>query len=391
MQSFFNSPIYGDLTKMVQITFNEASKKKVTLFGQTYIDRFFDFKNPQSKLTVSELMGTYKIRVMAALIGDKGLTPVRSNTGADTFIHKIPRFGHKVILTVDELRDLQDMMETQSRSSDAGIKAMFDENKKNELLKTMMNTVQDTVLGTKDALDYFFLSALFNEGVAEYNAFNNPEGIPFIANFEMKDENKLKVAVGEEWTVDNLKNGTVDPIDYLIDLIQKYSTTLTFDRILCSPKMRYSILRSKSLRLAVRGNDMAATPIREDELDSALKSLGIPPIEAVYKQNGILKDGKPSTITPINDDTLVLIPAGKLGVVRSAFEDNQIIEEDNVSYSTMTNGIRVAQWKVGESTGQDAGEYTQASVRALPIIKAINAIVSVKVNNVAVVDDEIVA
>ena len=45
------------------------------------------------------------------------------------------------------------------------------------------------------------------------------------------------------------------------------------------------------------------------------------------------------------------------------------------------NGIRVAKWQVGESTGQKAGEYTQASWRALPIITEIDGIVNYKVRN----------
>lgn len=381
MDSFFKSTIYGDLTKMVQIVFNEASKKKVTLFGQTYIDRFFDFKNPQFGLTVSELMGDYKIRIMASLIADKALTPVRSLEGAEKFTEKIPRFGHKTILNADQLREIKNMLATQSISSDPATRDAYEASKKQELINTMMGTVQETVLGTKDALEYLFISALFNAGIVEYNELNNPEGIRYKIDYGMPESNKIKVESGYEWTKENLASGKVDPVEFLIDLIQQFSDTMQFDAILMHPKMRYNILRSKYLRLAVRGVDKAATPIKEDELDQSLKGLGIPRFESIYKQNAVLKDGKRQNISPVSEDSIVLVPAGKIGVVRTAFEDNEIIPEKNVSYSNMSNGIRVAQWTVGESSGQAAGEYTQASIRALPIITSINGILNVKVNN----------
>ncbi len=39
------------------------------------------------------------------------------------------------------------------------------------------------------------------------------------------------------------------------------------------------------------------------------------------------------------------------------------------------------KWTTGESTGQQAAEYTQGSWRAVPIISCINGIVNLKVRN----------
>ena len=43
------------------------------------------------------------------------------------------------------------------------------------------------------------------------------------------------------------------------------------------------------------------------------------------------------------------------------------------------NGIRIAKWRTGESTGQKAGEYTQGSARLIPVITEINGIVCLQV------------
>ena len=370
MKSFFNSQEFGDLTKIIQIMFDQASEQHVTLFGKTYIDDWFTYELPQFGLSVDELVGKYHLRVMASVIADKSLPPTRRWEGLQNYHGEIPRIGHKVIMDVDQLRKTQQYLESRRIS---------DEAKKRKLLDTMIGNTRDVVLGVKDTLDFIVLSAMFNGGIVEFNEFNNPEGIRYTTNYLMPEANKLKAHTA--WTDEALKNGTIDPVEEFLSVIQKFKNKVQFESILVSPTLRYKILRSKMLRLAIRGVDKAATPVRDDELNAELGRLGIPPIQEITKANDVLKDGIRQEVTPINDDTAVFKPVGKLGIIQPAFEDNEIVEEDNVSYANMENGIRTAQWKVGESTGQVAGEYMQASTRALPIFQAINGIVNYKVNN----------
>lgn len=65
--------------------------------------------------------------------------------------------------------------------------------------------------------------------------------------------------------------------------------------------------------------------------------------------------------------------------MQPAYEDNAIIPEPDVTYIDAGNGIRVAKWQTGESTGQKAGEYTQASWRTVPVITEIDGIVNYQV------------
>jgi hypothetical protein len=112
--------------------------------------------------------------------------------------------------------------------------------------------------------------------------------------------------------------------------------------------------------------------------------MSIPPIVEINKRTAYQKDGKVTNLNPWNDDVITLIPHtgdGKIGEVQPAIEDNALMEDPSVDYTDAGNGIRIAKWRTGESTGQQAAEYTQASWRAVPIITAINAIVCVKVRN----------
>ena len=55
--------------------------------------------------------------------------------------------------------------------------------------------------------------------------------------------------------------------------------------------------------------------------------------------------------------------------------------DPQVQYTAAGDAIRIAKWTTGESTGQQAAEYTQGSWRAVPIISCINGIVNLKVRN----------
>ena len=55
------------------------------------------------------------------------------------------------------------------------------------------------------------------------------------------------------------------------------------------------------------------------------------------------------------------------------------MEEENVDYMNAGNGIRIAKWRTGESTGQVSAEYTQGSARLIPLIEEIDQIICMQV------------
>ena len=122
----------------------------------------------------------------------------------------------------------------------------------------------------------------------------------------------------------------------------------------------------------------------EDEFSAYLKSMKIPAIEEINRRTAYQKDGKPTNINPWNDNVISFIPkteGGKLGEVQPAFEDNAILPDPNVQYTDAGEGIRIAKWTTGESTGDQAAEWTQGTWRAVPIISCINGVVNLQVRN----------
>jgi hypothetical protein len=367
MKSFFNSELFGDLTRLVQITFDQASEKQKQLFSQAYTDQLMDWDTPQYGLTFEEIVGTFKLTVLASVIGDNAATPLRSHDGLGTFQGSIPRIGHKFPMQAGKLRELLQMLETKRISDSAKIA---------KLQETMFANVADAVKGVKDRLDFITLTALSNDGVVTFDESNNPDGRRWQLNYQLPEANKK--FVNAIWNDANLT--TADPFADLIEIVNEFKGKVEFGAMLMDNSTALRLARFKTIKQAIYGTDKLNTPLALDYMNQQLSRFGLPPIMVVSKRNDVLVDGKRTAVNPWNTDKVVFIPTGKIGIVKTAFEDSQIMPEENVSYSTYDRGnIVVAQWRTGESKNELAAEMTQASSRALPVFTTIDGIVSLDV------------
>lgn len=359
-----------DLLRTLQIFFEKGTLANKTLFEQLYVDKWFTYNLPQMDLTTDAIMASYKVRFMASVIGNDSGTPLRPSEGFKTFNGEIPRMGHKFPMSAKKLRKMLTVLENSRYT---------DQQKFNEVYKMLMGDTKEAYLGCKDTADHIILQALSNGGVAEFKpSLNNPDGRTFKVDYGMPDRNKKQAA--KNWVDDNAN--TINVFEELAAIKYEFEQYgITFGEILAAPALYAWIINAPSVRRAIKGNDKSGQAVTPAELDAMLEQFELPKITKVVKRSAIAKDGKraDNLINPWNDNMLVFKPAGIIGEVQPAFEDNAIIPEPNVQYIEGGNGIRVAKWQVGESTGQKAGEYTQASWRALPIITEIEGIVNYQV------------
>lgn len=379
MESIFSKvslpSIPVDLLSTLRIFFEKGSLQNKTLFEQLYVDRWFDYNLPQMGLTAEAIMASYKVRFMASVIGNDAATPLRPTDGFKTFTEEIPRLGHRFPMSADKLRKMLAVLEASS-------KRYTDQQKFNEVYKILMGDVQEAYLGCKDTVDHIILQALSNAGVAQFKPqLNNPDGRTFKIDYGMPERNKLKAT--KNWTKENA--ASINPFEELAEIKYEFENYgILFGEILMAPALYAWFINNPNVRRAIKGNDKSAQAVTPAELNAMLQQFDLPTITKINKRNAIAKDGKRSEtlINPFNDNVIVFKPAGKIGEVQPAFEDNAIIPEKDVEYVDAGNGIRVAKWQVGESTGQKAGEYTQASWRALPIITEIDGIVNYQVRGI---------
>lgn len=361
---FTGRPI--DFIKSAQIMFDEASANEKVLFEQTYIDEWFDILPPQYELNAETVVGKSNIRFMASVIGNSAMTPLRPTDGFEVWKGEIPRMGHRFLDTADDLRKLRALFDNSRIREDAKVK---------QLEKSFITNLQDAYLGCKDSVVSIVLQALSNNGVSTFNSLNNADGRQYKVDFDLPKANQLKAPMA----FTDANKDKIDILEYFQSIIDQFDGKgFDFGEMLLAPEMLSYILRTTKIRQVVHGTEKKDKIVSVAELNEVFGEYGIPPVRKIRKKNAIAKDGRRYLIDHWNKDFICFKPAGKLGKIQPAFEDNEIIEEPDVTYLNADGGIRVAKWRVGESTGQTAGEYTQASWRAVPMIDNIDQVVCIK-------------
>ena len=362
-----------DLLATWRKTFDKASEREIILFQKMYCDEWFEFNTPQMSLTAEAIVGKYRLRFMATLIGDESPTPLRRTDGFDIWTKEIPRVGHKFPMPARDLRKLLEIYENPR---------LKEADKVKQIEKTLKHDMRDAYLGCKDVMDFIILTMFSNWGVCQFTPdVNNPGGRKYEVDYQMSEANKLMSAFN--WTTANTKAGKVVPILVLAMVCAALRTRGVIPgEILMSQDLYFWLRMDETTRLLAHGTDKKAQVVTESELTSLLAENQIPKITVITRKFAIDRDGVSKTLDPWNANFIAIKPEGKIGEIQPAIEDNQLLEEDGVDYIDAGNGIRIAKWRTGESTNQVAAEYTQGSARMIPLVTEIDACICMQVRGI---------
>lgn len=362
-----------DLLATWRKTFDTASEREVNLFQKMYCDEWCNYNTPQMSLTAEAIVGKYNVRFMATLIGDESPTPLRRSDGFDVWTKEIPRVGHKFPMMARDYRKLMEVYENPRLSEQQKVK---------QIEKTLTHDMQDAYLGCKDVMDFILLMAMSNNGVAQFiPAVNNPGGRAYEVDYQMPEDNKLVTA--KNWNDANVSAGSVNPILVLAQVCSDLRARgVEPGEILMDQKLYTWLRTNEQTRLLVHGKDKSAMTVNKSQFEDLLAENEIPAITVIKRRMATNPDGKRSLVEPWNGNFIAIKPAGKIADIQPAIEDSELMEEDNVDYMNAGNGIRIAKWRTGDSTGQVAAEYTQGSARMLPLITEIGAIVCLQVRGI---------
>lgn len=374
-----NDPKSGnpiDLLATMRIVFDGASLSQKTLWERMLIDQLFTYNVPQLDLNADAIVGKYGVRVRASVIGNDSATPLRPGRGFEVWTGEIPRVGHKFKTSVKVVRKLLQLYENNRVNPSQKI---------DEIQRIMFGDYRDAYLGCKDVLDEIVLKAMSHGGVALFDPkIDNPDGRKYEVDYLLPEENKMKVDV--EWTEANLTNPNIDFFGFLQKIQFEYRNKgIEFAEIWMSPSVMFWAIRSIGVRKSIFGTDKSGGVLSATRFQQELESMGFPSIRIIQRRTAFQSDGIITNLNPWNDDVITFVPRtsdGKLGEIQPALEDSVIMPDPDVDYADAGNGLLVAKWTTGESTGQQNAEYTQGTWRALPIITCMNGIVQVKVRNI---------
>lgn len=365
MEKFLFSSIFGELTRQTQIRFDAASELNKRLFDQNIFEQYLEWDIPSIDLNFEELIGSYNISVAAATLDSNGKEPVIGSEGLETIAKKVLHHAISYPMPVSEWRKVLSILDS---------KRIPDDTKKNQLISLMWKNVSNAVQGVESKLDIIFLGALSNQGVFTFDGTNNPEGgVKGTIDYKMPVSNKASVTTS--WTAGNA--ATVNCFNDIQDVVNAAGNKVTFAKILLSQSKLSYILRNSNLKQVVFGTDKKNSPLLLSELNNFMSQNGMPVFDVVRRTTRIFNNGEFTDYSPWNDDNIVFVPAGKLGLVKNAWADSELMPEDGIAYSNYGR-IRVAQWKKGETSGSNTVEMTKAQSLSLPVITEINGIYSLK-------------
>lgn len=360
------SSIFGELTKEVQIRIDAATELRKRLFDQNIYERYLDWDVPTIGLNFEELIGQYNLSVAAATLDSKGKEPILGTEGLETLKQKVLTHQMSYSMPIEEYRKVLQILDSRM---------LTDDQKTQQLINLMWNNVSTVVKSEQSKLDIIFLGALSNKGVFTFNANNNPEGgVRGIIDYKMPPENIASVTL--DWTDTNKDN--VDPFEDIQGVVDAAQDKVTFDKILMSPARLSYLLKSRKMKQVIFGTDKSGTPLLMSGLNEFLRSNDLPVIETVRRITRIQDNGKLSEYKPWNDKNIVFVPAGKLGVIKNAYADNELRQEPGVTYSNYGR-IRISQWGKGETDNSNGVEFTKAQSLSLPVLTEINGIYSLTV------------
>lgn len=360
------SSIFGELTKEVQIRIDAATELRKRLFDQNIYERYLDWDVPTIGLNFEELIGQYNLSVAAATLDSKGKEPILGTEGLETLKQKVLTHQMSYSMPIEEYRKVLQILDSRM---------LTDDQKTQQLINLMWNNVSTVVKSVQSKLDIIFLGALSNKGVFTFNANNNPEGgVRGIIDYKMPPENIAGVTL--DWTDTNKDN--VDPFEDIQGVVDAAQDKVTFDKILMSPARLSYLLKSRKMKQVIFGTDKSGTPLLMSGLNEFLRSNDLPVIETVRRITRIQDNGKLSEYKPWNDKNIVFVPAGKLGVIKNAYADNELRQEPGVTYSNYGR-IRISQWGKGETDNSNGVEFTKAQSLSLPVLTEINGIYSLTV------------
>ena len=360
------SSIFGELTKEVQIRIDAATELRKRLFDQNIYERYLDWDVPTIGLDFEELIGQYNLSVAAATLDSKGKEPILGTEGLETLKQKVLTHQMSYSMPIEEYRKVLQILDSRM---------LTDDQKTQQLINLMWNNVSTVVKSVQSKLDIIFLGALSNKGVFTFNANNNPEGgVRGIIDYKMPPENIASVTL--DWKDTNKDN--VDPFEDIQGVVDAAQDKVTFDKILMSPARLSYLLKSRKMKQVIFGTDKSGTPLLMSGLNEFLRSNDLPVIETVRRITRIQDNGKLSEYKPWNDKNIVFVPAGKLGVIKNAYADNELRQEPGVTYSNYGR-IRISQWGKGETDNSNGVEFTKAQSLSLPVLTEINGIYSLTV------------
>lgn len=368
------SSIFGDLTRYTQARINAAAELGKPIFAyKEGLEKFFSWGTPSISTEFQTMIASRGLAIAAPTVSMGSAEPITGGYQPDIIKDSVYRHAISSRIDAVQVRKLEQIMS----GSVAGVTP---EERKRQIVDIMFGNVQQRVDGVYAKLYLIAMGMLSNGGEFTFDAKSNPEG--GIAGVTIRQPFSKSASVDLDWS-----NPKANILEDITDFALAFDG-LEFGRILMSRKRLYQILRNSSARKAILGSDKSASIISPEQLNTWLTANALPPIEVMNQSVKLQTSDGVTVVNPWRDEAVVFAPAGRLGVIESAYADEELRPQDGVAYSK-DGRVLISQWQVGKTSGSSYGEHIAAEVVALPVFTEVHNIATLKVGEGASSDKAI--
>lgn len=340
--------VFGPFAERMQTLIDEAADQ----FAPLWFPRFFTWGPQQTSLKYETVQGSAWLNPAASVVARGSRMPLRSRQGFSKVTGTIPVIGEKFKMDENDYREFLAMQNIPGIAEDTKIQ---------QLIRLIFDDVRHVGDGAMKRIDYMCLEGV-STGQFTLTTTNNPDGTVQISaiDLELPAENKTNAAVN--W-------GTVATATPIADIMKvvtdQRKNNRTFARILMTD------VAWQKLIAADKTNEMYASYIGRtspdgifptlDNINAFLRAQRLPAIEIVDETIGIEKDGVTTGQRPFEDDNIVFLPAGNIGIIHNAVAIEELRPVPGVQYAKFNNAL-ISKFAENEPFG----EYTKVELNAVP-------------------------
>lgn len=352
--------IFGDYTENMSVLAKALETQKVQPLYKNYLD----WATPTVGLDFSTVIGKERLASMASVVDIDSNHPLRSRSAAYKVEGEVPAIKVARSLSQKQYRNYR-MMQS--------IKTLSDAEKVRAITKYILDDMKYVTDAVKFRINYMFLQMLSTGGL-ELTEDNNPDGIVTdVVPVGFLPDNIIEASK-------NIDDATSPIITNTKDVVETARANGDdIEKILVSRTLWNKIKRNKEfldeMKAYFNPGSNARAVFTKENMNMYMVDNDMPQFEIIDAISRSEEDGKQKLLKPFSEETLVFVPAGKLGIIHNAFAIEEMEPNDNVEYTTVER-ILVSKWHERSPWA----EKTAGECIAVPGLEAVESIYHLKTN-----------
>jgi hypothetical protein len=352
--------IFGDYTENMSVLAKALEAQKV----QPLYTNYLDWATPTVGLDFSTVIGKERLASMASVVDIDSNHPLRSRSAAYKVEGEVPAIKVARSLTQKQYRNYR-MLQS--------IKTLSDAEKVRAITKYILDDMKYVTDAVKFRINYMFLQMLSTGGL-ELTVDNNPDGIVTdVVPVGFLEDNIFEASK-------NIDDATAPIITNVKDVVETArGNGDAIDKIMVSRTLWNKIKKNKEfldeMKAYFNPGSNARAVFTEANLNMYMTDNDLPNFQVIDAIARSEEDGKQKILKPFSEETLVFVPAGKLGIIHNAFAIEEMEPNDNVEYTTVER-ILVSKWHERSPWA----EKTAGECIAVPGLEAVESIYHLKTN-----------